>query len=252
MSRKLAVLVGCAAVAAACGGSPTGPTVSASRTARLSRTRFLAFGDSLTSGEVTAPIGGSVTAGEDTPPTGGVTKLIVVPSASYPAVLLSDLQASYPSQAGAITVSNQGKGGESIFNGVLRFGDVFALTRPEAVLLQEGVNDLGSAGPDVATGLMRLMVQAAKNGSARVFVGSTIPTLANRQRSQNAVQLEAYNDVLKVMCAQEGVTYVDLYNGIMPQADQLIGVDGLHPNEAGYRRIAELFFRAIQNELEDR
>ena len=93
------------------------------------------------------------------------------------------------------------------------------------------------------------MVQVAKNGNARVFVGSMVPTLANRQRSQNASQLEAYDDVLKVMCTQEGVTYVDLYNGLMPQADQLIGVDGLHPNESGYRRIAELFFNAIKNEL---
>jgi lysophospholipase L1-like esterase len=31
-----------------------------------------------------------------------------------------------------------------------------------------------------------------------------------------------------------------------------IGVDGLHPNEAGYARIAELFFDAIQRELEVR
>jgi len=249
MSRRLAVLVGCAAVAVACGGSPTGPSVSAGRIARLSRTRFLAFGDSMTSGEITAPITASDPIDD---PGDRIGKLIVVPSASYPAALLSDLQASYPAQAGAITVSNQGRSGERIFDGVIRFNEVFASARPDAVLLQEGVNDLGSAGPDIATGLMRLMVQAAKNGNARVFVGSMVPTLPNRQRSQNAAQLEAYNDVLRVMCAQEGVTYVDLYNTIMPQADQLIGVDGLHPNEAGYRRIAELFFRAIQAELEQR
>lgn len=249
MSRKLAVLVGCAAVAVACGGSPTGPSVNAARTARLSRTRFLAFGDSLTSGEITAPL----TASE---PIGNVRdhigKLIVVPSASYPTVLLSNLQASYPSQAGTITVNNQGKGAETIFDGAIRFNDVFTSTRPEVVLLQEGVNGLGVLGPDGSTALMRSMVQFAKNGNARVFVGSMIPTIANRQRSQNASQLEAYNDVLKVMCTQEGVTYVDLYNGITPQIDQLIGVDGLHPNEAGYRRIAELFFNAIRSELEQR
>ena len=47
------------------------------------------------------------------------------------------------------------------------------------------------------------------------------------------------------MSTQEGITYVDLYNTMMPDAATLIGSDGLHPTEAGYRRIAELFFAAI-------
>ena len=57
---------------------------------------------------------------------------------------------------------------------------------------------------------------------------------------------------MKIKCAAEGATYVDLYNGLLPQADTLIGVDGLHPTEAGYRRIAELFFAAIKSELEEK
>lgn len=238
MPRSILIVAAACALVTACGPDKGhGPTP----LPRLSRTRFLAFGDSLTSGEVTAPLSGTA-----------ITKLVVVPTAAYPAVLQSQLQSSYSSQASAISVTNQGRSGESIFDGVPRFRDVFASTQPEAVLLMEGVNDLGFAGPDVATGLMRLMVQAAKNGGARVFVGSMVPTLPNRQRSQNAAQLETYNAVLKLMCTQEGVTFVDLYNTIMPQADQLIGVDGLHPNEAGYRRIAELFFNAIGGELETR
>ncbi len=250
MSRKLAVLVGCAAMAVACGGSPTGPSVSAARSARLSRTRFLAFGDSITLGEVTAPIANQRDAGNGE--SGVIGKLVVVPSAAYPSVLLNNLQSSYPSQAGAITVTNQGKNGEWVYDGALRFPDVFASTRPEAVLIQEGLNDLGAEGPDKSAAVMRSIVQLAKNGNARVFVGSMVPTVPNRQRSQNTVWLESYNDLLRMMCAQEGVAYVDLYNGMMPQAEQLIGVDGLHPNEAGYRRIAELFFTAIKNELEQR
>jgi lysophospholipase L1-like esterase len=242
MVSKLAALAACSAMAVACGGSPTGPTVSAARFARITRTRFLAFGDSLTSGEVTAPAT-SIS---------GIGKLVVVPSAAYPTVLQTELQSAYPSQASLIAVNNQGKAGETIFDGVVRFNDVFNSTQPEVVLLQEGVNGLGFGGADGSTALMRSMVRVAKNGNARVFVGSMVPTLANRQRSQNASQLEAYDDVLRVMCAQEGVTYVDLYNGMLPQADQLIGVDGLHPNESGYRRIAELFFAAIKSELEER
>ena len=53
------------------------------------------------------------------------------------------------------------------------------------------------------------------------------------------------------MCTLEGVTYVDLYGGMLPEAEQLIGIDGLHPTEAGYRRIADLFFAAIQRDLQE-
>ena len=44
----------------------------------------------------------------------------------------------------------------------------------------------------------------------------------------------------------QGVTLVDLYNLMLPDANRYIGVDGLHPNEAGYARMADLFFQAIQ------
>lgn len=234
------MVVGCAALTVACGGLPTEPSATASAgVARLSRTRFLAFGDSLTSGEITAPIGSAGTAG----------KLTIVPGKSYPEVLQAQLQSAYPSQAASISVANMGKGGETIFDGILRFADVFPSSKAEVVLLQEGVNGLTFAGADGSASLMRSMVQQAKDGGAKVFVGSMIPTLANRQRSQNPAELVVYDDVLKAMCVQEGAVYVDLYNGMLADADQLIGIDGLHPNEAGYRRIADLFFAAIKAEL---
>jgi lysophospholipase L1-like esterase len=99
---------------------------------------------------------------------------------------------------------------------------------------------------------MRIMVQQAKNGGARVYVGSMIPTVIGRPRSSNPAALVAYNDVLQIMCTQESVTFVDLYNAMLPEAEQLIGSDGLHPTEAGYRKIADLFFAAIQRDLEER
>ena len=41
---------------------------------------------------------------------------------------------------------------------------------------------------------------------------------------------------------------VDLYALMLPDVFRYIGVDGLHPNEAGYARMAELFVEAIQRE----
>lgn len=226
----------------ACGGStPTRPTpVPPAPT--LSRTRFLAFGDSFTAGEITSP--GAATRSP-------IAKLIVVPSASYPAVLQSRLQSTYPTQASSITVLNGGEPSERILDGLQRFPDAYAASRAEVVLIMEGVNGLPLVGPDISTGVMRIMVQTAKTGGSRVFVGSMLPQVAGRPRANTPTgELLAYNTTLQEMSRQEAVSYVDLYNGMMAEAATLIGSDGLHPTEAGYRRIADLFFAAIRSELE--
>lgn len=239
-SGTIVVLAVCLGVSA-CGGSPaTAPTPAPT----LSRTRFLAFGDSFTAGEVTSPIVGSPRSSH---------ALILVPAASYPAVLQGRLQATYPAQSSSIAVINSGEPNERILDGNQRFPGVFASSRAEVVLIMEGVNGLTLVGPDISAGVMRIMVQTAKSGGARVFVGSMIPQVAGRPRAQTpATELVAYNTTLQEMSRQESVTYVDLYNAMMPEAAALIGSDGLHPTEAGYRRIAEIFFAAIRSELEVR
>lgn len=243
MTRSFVVLaLACTVIAAGCGGSsgPTGPTP---KTPRISRTRFLAFGDSFTAGEVTDPIGAVPS---------GIHRLILVPTASYPSQLQTQLRITYTSQGSAITVVNGGEPSERILDGNQRFPGVFDANRPEVLLIMEGANGLAQVGPDISTGIMRIMVQMAKTGGARVFVGSMIPQVAGRPRGTTAAsELVAYNNVLQIMSTQEAVTYVDLYNPMLAEAAMLIGSDGLHPTEAGYRRIADLFFAAIRNALEE-
>jgi lysophospholipase L1-like esterase len=45
---------------------------------------------------------------------------------------------------------------------------------------------------------------------------------------------------------------VDLYQALVSNVTLYIGVDGLHPTEVGYQRIAEMFFAAVQASLENR
>ncbi|HYE88863.1 MAG TPA: SGNH/GDSL hydrolase family protein, partial [Vicinamibacterales bacterium] len=191
--------------------------------------------------EVTTPVGAS----------GGFSKQVIVPSASYPSVLHAQLVSRYTAQASAISVTNQGRGSEFILEGRLRFEQVFTPGSADVVLLMEGVVGLDFVGPDTSTAVMRDMVRRAKDGNARVFVGSMIPSVPGRSRSVNAAALVAYNNVLQIMSTQEGVTFVDLYNPMLSDAATLIGTDGLHPTEAGYRRIADLFFAAIRSTLEE-
>jgi lysophospholipase L1-like esterase len=127
------------------------------------------------------------------------------------------------------------------------------MTRPEVVLIQEGANGLPQVGPDISTGVMRTMVQYAKAGGSRVFVASMIPQVAGRPRGNTPVsELTAYNTTLQLMSQQESVDYVDLYSAMVAEAATLIGSDGLHPTEAGYARMAELFLNAIRSRLETR
>ena len=248
MPRLFLLVAVVCSVAAACGGNgPTGPTP---QSPRLSRAKFLAFGDSFTAGEVTNPVA-LLGVGSGEWGTQAIHKLVVVPSASYPTVLQSTLRTTYTAQGSGITVQNAGEPGERILDGLARFPGVFDASRPEVLLIMEGANGLPQVGPDISTGVMRIMVQHAKTGGARVFVGSMLPQVAGRPRATTPVsELLAYNNTLQIMSTQESVIYVDLYNPMLAEAATLIGSDGLHPAEAGYRRIADLFFAAVKRELE--
>ena len=236
-------MVTLSAVAAACGGTPTGPD--GPPAPRIARTRFLAFGDSITVGEVTNPL--SVT---DSP--SSIVKMIAVPAASYPTQLQTQLRSRYTAQASDITVVNSGVAGERLTEGIVRFEDALNAARPEVVLLMEGVNDLRSLGPDISTDILAFMAQQAQSRDARVFLGSMLPTVAGRQRSQPVSELVLLNGKLQAMAVQRGLVYVDLYTTLLPEAEAIIGADGLHPTEAGYRRIADVFFAAIRSSLEVR
>jgi lysophospholipase L1-like esterase len=237
MLRLGLVLAACAVMAAGCGDSPSGPT-DGGGVPTLSRTRFLAFGDSITAGEVTAHA------------SGGISKMAILPAASYPSHLLSQLSSRYTTQVASLRVTNSGMPGEKIFGAAERFPAALTADLPDAVLIMEGVNDLWLIGPDVTTDLLRTMVVTAKGWGVRVFVGSMVPTVPGRFRSVNPADLLALNARLKRMAAEEGAVFVDLYTPLLPDAASLIGVDGLHPNEAGYRRVAQIYFDSIRTSLE--
>ena len=60
------------------------------------------------------------------------------------------------------------------------------------------------------------------------------------------------NDEVRVIAAGEGATLVDLYTALASDVTRYIGVDGLHPTEAGYRRMADEFFARIRETMETR
>ena len=206
---------------------------------RLRLTKFMAFGDSLTAGEIVVP--GSDDA--ETRPN---------PDAAYPAVLARLLAARYTQQT--IIVTNRGKAAEQADRALGRFVDDFLANSPEAVLILEGVNDIIVAentglGIDTAERGVSALAADARNRHARVFIVNLPPTRQGRRRVPLST-IQAFNDRLRVVARGEGASLIDIFSALLPDVDAMVGSDGLHLTEAGYRRVGETVFTAIRDDLE--
>ncbi len=241
-----ATQVRCTATAAAETTSCTFTVTVTPPVPRLSRTRFLAFGDSFTAGEVTVPTVARLSNGPN-------DKLIVVPAAAYPTQLLSRLRARYTAQTAVIEVTNAGLPGEWAEDGMIRLPRLLSASRPEAVLLLHGNNELaalGTLGVQRAWRAIDTMAKEVRNRGGRLFLATLPPPRASGSLALPATLVQSLNALIRTTARGEGAVLVDLYDALASDVNRYIGIDGVHPTEAGYARIADTFFAAIRADLE--
>ncbi len=216
----------------------------------LPRTTFLAFGDSMTAGEITVPTSFSLLPGLVPD-----VKQIVVPTESYPTELLTLLRARFTTQAAQFVVTNAGLTREFAEDGARRFPQVLTASAAQVVLLLEGANDLaalGTRGITPATLGLQSMVRAARARGATVFIASLPPPRPGGVNTLPLALVLAFNDQIRLGAPIEGAIFVDLYAALASNINLYIGIDGLHPTEAGYQRMADTFFAAIRTTFEGR
>jgi lysophospholipase L1-like esterase len=225
--------------------------VTVSRIPQLSLTKFLAIGDSVTAGEVTEPITGAAPTSDGFP----AYKLVVVPSAAYPTVLRGLLTARYPQQS--ISLVNEGLAGEgaSEATAMPRFVSAMATHRPQVVLILTGYNDILGTGliglqEEAGAAAINAMAAEARNRNARVFIGLITPRRPGGRRAIPDSRIDAFNSRLRAIAAGENAIAVDLHTALSGNVNTYIGIDGLHPTEAGYRKIAETFLESIRLNLD--
>jgi lysophospholipase L1-like esterase len=216
---------------------------------KLKGTRFLAFGDSITAGEVVAPN----------------FLLEYRPDLSYPTVLQQLMAQRYTSQT--VSMTNCGQYGEEATAGVDRLRSVLAGSPCgpaipmsfgrlatgsfDVLLLLEGTNQLnenvGSSTVirDIREAL-RTDIRNAKNAGVQQVFLSTLPP----EFILGGSMVPAMNDEIRSLAASEGVVLVDSYTALGGQSSGLIGVGGIHPTAEGYQVIAQTFFEAIQANFE--
>ena len=224
-------------------------SVNVARVPTLQRTSFLAFGDSVTAGEVTVPTsGGTELLGTPN------FKLVVMPAAAYPVQLQLMLRNRYVTQANVISVVNSGVSGEYAVDSVKRFSQVMTNVRPEVVLLLDGYNDLnnfGSSAISSAAAAVEAMAKDARSRGARVYIASLTPPRAGGRNAIPASTIATYNDRMRAIAAGENAVFVDLYQALVSNVTTFVGVDGLHLTEVGYQKVAETFFASIQATLQN-
>jgi lysophospholipase L1-like esterase len=207
----------------------------------LSSFRFVAFGDSITEGK-TSP---------------DPTALLLTVTESYPYKLEGLLSSRYIDQS--VVVLNRGVGGEPAYRtGMERLPRVLDADRPQVLLLLHGANDLlgaaatGMFNAEIARIITALeeMIKSARRRNVRVLLATFPPQNPNGSRGGGAEAVPRLNQAIARLAADESAVLVDLYGGLGGTPTGSIGVDGLHPTDAGYTKIANIWFEAIKTQFE--
>jgi acyl-CoA thioesterase-1 len=174
--------------------------------------KIVAFGDSLTSGHR-------------------------LPSKdAYPSVLQAKLKAAGLS----VTVVNHGVSGDTTTRALRRLDNALA-EHPQIMIVELGVND----------GLRGVPIPVVKANLEKVITAAQAQKIEVVLCAMEALPLQgwqytiAFHQMYEDLAATYGVTLVPfLMNGVLGNPD-LISDDGVHPNAAGARYIAETIFEYV-------
>jgi len=156
---------------------------------------------------------------------------------------------------------NRGISGQTTPQMLVRFrADVIAL-EPKVVVILAGTNDIaGNTGPSTLEMIednLASMAELARANGIKVVISSVLPVYDYPWKPglEPAPKIIALNKWIEQYAARHDAIYLDYHSAM---ADARGGMrsefasDGVHPNEAGYRVMAPLAERAIQQALRAR
>jgi lysophospholipase L1-like esterase len=168
------------------------------------------------------------------------------PGMAYPALLERDLEERLQigaSSRRSITVINRGKGGDTSEAMARRLERDVLAERPDLVVWQTGSNDPLAGVP------LERFVELTRAGILAIRATGADVVVMDQQWCQKLTGVagaERYGEALHALAAELGVPVIRrrammqswVTHGLMTPA-QMIGPDGLHMTDAGYRQLAK-------------
>ena len=136
-------------------------------------------------------------------------------------------------------ISNFGVSGDTTAQGLDRLVEVTTL-RPKIVLLLLGGNDFLKKVPSIETfkNLENIIDQIQKSGSVVILLGV-----------RGGILTDSYDSLFKDLAKKKGTLYVsNVLKGLV--GDMRFMSDAVHPNDAGYLKIADRVYPVLKKVLE--
>jgi len=160
------------------------------------------------------------------------------PDSAYPAIL----QRKLDSAGVAFRVVNEGNSGETSAGALRRIGFLLR-DSAQVVMIETGAND-GLRGQDVDS--TRATIRAIVRRVKTVLPGTKV-LLAQMESPPNLGEryTTAFRAMFPAVAREEGITLVPFLLDRVAGIPSLNQGDGIHPNEAGAKIVADNVFRAI-------
>ena len=154
---------------------------------------------------------------------------------------------------------NRGIAGQTTDQMLIRFRQDVIDLHPKAVVILAGVNDIaglhGAATEETILDNLMSMTELARAHGIRVVLASVTPVCdcftpgTARQRWQE--RINELNELIRNYCARGGAVYLNYFSAMADGGDlkKALTTDGVLPNGAGYRVMAELAESAVAETL---
>jgi lysophospholipase L1-like esterase len=126
---------------------------------------------------------------------------------------------------------------------------------PTLAAIWLGVNDVEqNVSLDAFSTNLTSILSGLRQTGAKLYVGNLpdlrlLPAFNSRDPAALEAQVHSWNAAIGRIASAQGATLVDLYTawGEAKERAGLVSADGLHPTSAGYARLADVFWQAIDS-----